>query len=73
MNTSKKFFGYEAEINHLVGTHAGAILAVYVEAFNDGMRVGKRNALIGASVGAAAGIISLCIAGITYWEHKRNS
>lgn len=67
---SEKFYGYAPEINKLAETHTGAMLALYVEAFNNGMRVGHRNALIGASVGAVAGTVGLCVAVITYLEHK---
>lgn len=67
---TKKFYGYAPEINKLAKNHTGAILALYVEAFNDGMRVGHRNALIGASVVAAAGAFGLYVAVITYLNQK---
>lgn len=67
---TNKFYGYAPEINKLAENHTGAILALYVEAFNDGMRVGHRNALIVASVGVVAGAMGLYVAVITYLNHK---
>lgn len=68
---SKEFYGYAKEINKLTKDHPGAMLALYVEAFNNGMRVGHRNALIGVSVGMVAGGIGLCAAVGTYLDKKK--
>ena len=65
---SEKFFGYAPEINKLAEAHTGAILALYLEAFKNGMQVGYRNALIGASV---VGFMGAYIAITTYLEYKR--
>lgn len=68
---SKKFYGYETEINKLAENHAEALLALYVEAFDDGMRVGQQNALLGVSVAVVAGGIGLCVAVRTYLDKKK--
>lgn len=69
---SPKFYGYESEINNLVTSHPEVILALYLEAFNDGMRVGQRNAIFKMSVGIVAGAIVLYTAISTYLDHKKN-
>lgn len=69
----KSFNDYAAEINKLAVNHTDALLALYSNAFNDGMRIGKRNVLLGMSVGVVVGVIGLCVAGITYLEHKEQS
>lgn len=61
---------YAEEVNKLAENHTEAILALYCNAFNDGMRVGKRNAFVGVLTGTVVGVISLCIIGGHYLERK---
>lgn len=73
MKHSKWNHKYTAEINKLAENNAEALLALYIDAFNDGMRVGTRNALMGVSVAVVVGAIGLCVAGFTYLEKKEQS
>lgn len=61
---------YTVEIIKQAENHNEALLALYVDAFNDGMKIGTCNALFGASLAIVVGAIGLCIAGITYLERK---
>lgn len=73
MKSSKWSPKYMEEINELAENHLEAILALCLDAYDDGMRTGRRNTLMGTSIGAVLGIICLCIAGVTYLEHKEQS
>lgn len=64
---------YTEEINRLAEDHLEALLAYYLDAFHDGMVIGKSNALLMASIAAVLGGIGLCAAGIAYLEHKEQS
>lgn len=60
---------YEAEINELAKEHLPALLDLYATSFYEGVKVGRRNALLAMSIGLVVGIIGLTIAGIEYLGH----
>lgn len=64
---------YTAELNRLAEDHLEVLLALSLDSFNDGMKVGRHNALLGVSVGVVVGGIALCIAGFAYLKHKEQS
>jgi len=70
MKHSKMIPDYTSEINRLAMDHAEALCSLYLNAFHDGVRAGKRNTLFAVGIAATVGIIGLCIAGVNYLERK---
>lgn len=71
MKNSKWNPKYTDEINKMAEGHTEALLALYADAFNDGMRTGRRNALLSVFIVTAIGAIGLCAAGFTYLEKRK--
>lgn len=62
---------YSTEINELGMECPEALLALYIDAYHDGMYTGRRNTLLGISVVATFVVAGLCIARNTYLDHKK--
>jgi len=71
MKQGKWFPKYADEINKLAEEHLEALLALAVDAYDDGVKVGRRNALFGVAIGVGFVAISLSAAVITYLERKQ--
>ncbi len=62
---------YTAELNEIAEEHLEALLALHIDSFQNGMKVGQRNTLFFMSLGIVTGAVLLCLAGITYLERKK--
>lgn len=61
------------ELNKLAEEHLGALLALYADAYHEGMKTGRRNALLFTGLGIATATIWACVAWLTYLEHKKQT
>nr|DAG36293.1 MAG TPA: hypothetical protein [Caudoviricetes sp.] len=70
MKRSKLISVYMDEINHIAEEHGEALMALYSDAFREGMKTGRRNTLLFVGLGIVAASIGSCITWFTYQEHK---
>lgn len=70
MKRSKLLSVYMDEINHIAEEHGEALMALYSDAFREGIQTGRRNTLLFVGFGIVAASIGSCIAWFTYLEHK---
>lgn len=63
---------YTEEINQLAKDHLEALLAFYLDAFNDGKRYAVY-AVAGTSIGIVVGGLCVCIGKIAYHKYKKQS
>lgn len=70
MKHSKWISKYAADINELAEEHLETLLAIYSDAYDNGLCSGV---CMGVSTSVIVGVIGLCIAGIAYLKHKEQS
>lgn len=70
MKRNKLLSVYMDEINHIAEEHGEALIALYSDAFHEGIKIGRRNTLLFVGLGIVAASIGSCIAWFTYLEHK---
>lgn len=68
MIRNKALLKYTAEINGIAEEHLGALLALYADAFHEGMKAGRRNALLFTGLGIATATIWSCVAWLAYLD-----
>lgn len=61
------------ELNELTKEHLGALLALYADAYHEGTKTGRRNALLFTGLGIVTATVWLCVAWFTYLEHKKRT
>lgn len=61
------------ELNELAKEHLGALLALYADAYHEGMKTGRRNALLFTGLGIVTATIWSCAAWFTYQKHKKQT
>lgn len=70
MKRSKLISVYMDEINHIAEEHGEALMALYSDAFREGMKTGRRNTLLFVGLGIVVASIGSCITWFTYQEYK---
>ncbi len=66
MKNDKWSHNLVTEMKTIAEAHPIAYCAIYLDAYKDGMRIGKRNTLMWCSIA----IIGLCVAGVSYLQFK---
>lgn len=70
MKRSKLISVYMDEINRIAEEHGEALMALYSDAFREGMKTGRRNTLLFVGLGIVAASIGSYITWFTYQEYK---
>lgn len=70
MKRNKLISVYVDEINHIAEEHGEALMALYSDAFHEGMKTGRRNTLFFVGLGIVVTSIGSCIAWFTYLERR---
>ena len=73
MKRSKLIFAYADEINRIAEEHGEALMALYSDAFYEGMKTGRNNTLFFVGFGIVAASIGVYATWVTYLEHQKQT